>query len=85
VGKPEKTLQRVLDGGLDTAIRFADLVQLLERLGFVGSIRGSHHVYRHPDHPIRMVLQPKQHLAKPYQVQQVRRAILQYKLKDDLS
>lgn len=84
MGKPQKLLQRILEGRSDASIRFADLVQLLIRLGFIGTIRGSHHVFRHPRHPLRLVVQPKRHLAKPYQVQQVRDAIIKYDLGGDL-
>ena len=42
----EKTLGRLLSGTSDAAIRFDDLCQLLERLGFEKRVRGSHHLFR---------------------------------------
>ena len=39
----EKTLARLLSGAADAAIRFDDLCQLLESLGFEKRVRGSHH------------------------------------------
>jgi predicted RNA binding protein YcfA (HicA-like mRNA interferase family) len=57
----EKTLGRVLSGASDAAIRFDDLCQLLESLGFEKRVRGSHHLFPN---------------AKPYQVRQVRSVIL---------
>ncbi len=41
-----KTLQRVLSGTSDAAIRFDDLRQLLLNLGFEMRVRGSHHIFR---------------------------------------
>jgi predicted RNA binding protein YcfA (HicA-like mRNA interferase family) len=42
----EKTLGRLLSGAADAAIRFDDLCQLLESLGFEKRVRGSHHLFR---------------------------------------
>jgi hypothetical protein len=42
----ERTLQRLLSGTADAAIRFDDLCRLLERLGFEKRVRGSHHLFR---------------------------------------
>jgi hypothetical protein len=42
----EKTLERLLSGTADAAIRFNDLCQLLESLGFEERVRGSHHLFR---------------------------------------
>ena len=39
----EKTLGRLLSGTADAAIRFDDLCQLRESLGFEKRVRGSHH------------------------------------------
>jgi hypothetical protein len=41
-----KTLGRVLSGTADAAIRFDDVCQLLESLGFEKRVRGSHHLFR---------------------------------------
>ena len=42
----EKTLRRVLSGTADAAVRFDELCQLLESLGFEKRVRGSHHLFR---------------------------------------
>jgi hypothetical protein len=42
----DKTLRRVLNGTADAGIRFDDLCNLLESLGFDKRVRGSHHLFR---------------------------------------
>ena len=42
----EKTLQRILSGTADAAIRFDELCHLLASLGFEMRVRGSHHLFR---------------------------------------
>jgi predicted RNA binding protein YcfA (HicA-like mRNA interferase family) len=64
----ESVLVRVLRGSSDAGIRFDDLCALLRRLGFAERIRGSHHIFNR---------------AKPYQVKQVRRVLVQYKLAEE--
>jgi predicted RNA binding protein YcfA (HicA-like mRNA interferase family) len=76
----EKTFTRLLSGTADAAIRFEDLCQLLERLGFEKHVRGSHHLFRKPGVEERLNLQRDGTNAKPYQVKQVRAAILKAKL-----
>ena len=76
----EKTLQRLLSGTADAAIRFDDLCQLLERLGFEKRVRGSHHLFRKAGVEEKINLQREGANAKPYQVKQVRAAILKAKL-----
>ena len=76
----EKTLGRVLSGTADAAIRFDELCQLLESLGFEKRVRGSHHLFRKGGVEERINLQRAGANAKPYQVKQVRAAILKAKL-----
>jgi predicted RNA binding protein YcfA (HicA-like mRNA interferase family) len=76
----EKTLERVLSGTADAAIRFDDLCQLLERLGFEKRVRGSHHLFRKSGVEERINLQRAGPNAKPYQVKQVRSVILKARL-----
>jgi hypothetical protein len=73
-------LVRVLDGAADARIRFEDLRLLLRRLGFVERRPGSHHVFSRSDVVEILDLQPRRNRAKPYQVKQVRRLILKYRL-----
>jgi hypothetical protein len=49
-------------------------------MGFQERVRGSHHIYTRHDLPEILNLQPCGAKAKPYQVKQVRKLILQYKL-----
>ena len=76
MGRYSKTLESVLSGTADANIRFADLVQLLLRLGFVERVRGDHHIFTRQDVDEILNLQPKGSMAKPYQVKQVRNVIL---------
>ena len=76
----EKTLARLLSGTADAAIRFDDLCQVLESLGFEKRVRGSHHLFRKSGVEERINLQREGTNAKPYQVKQVRSVILKSKL-----
>ena len=79
----ERLLQTILRGGSDANIRFSELRALLEYLGFSERVRGSHHLF--DKHGIMEIINLQSHggHAKPYQVRQVRRAILKYKLRGD--
>jgi hypothetical protein len=50
------------------------------RLGLAERIKGSHHVFTHEPIPEILNPQPKNSFAKPYQVKQVRKVVVQYKL-----
>ena len=76
----EKTLQRLLSATADAAIRFDDLCRLLESLGFEKRVRGSHHLFRKSGVEEKINLQRAGANAKPYQVKQVRAAILKARL-----
>jgi predicted RNA binding protein YcfA (HicA-like mRNA interferase family) len=76
----EKTLRRLLSGAADAAIRFDDLCQLLESLGFERRVRGSHHLFRKSGVEEKINLQRAGTHAKPYQVKQVRSIILKAKI-----
>ena len=76
----ESILLRVLRGTSDANIRFAELCSLLSRLGFAERIKGSHHIFTHERVAEILNVQPRNSLAKPYQVKQVRRVLVQYKL-----
>jgi len=75
VTRHEKFLNRLLQGHSDGNLRFEELVQLLERLGFEKRVRGSHHIFTKQGIVEILNLQPKGELAKPYQVKQVRSLI----------
>jgi len=76
MGKYEKLLLQILRGSSDANIGFADLCQLLERLGFEENIRGSHHNFRKPGVEQKINLQKDGSKAKAYQVKQVRAVIV---------
>ena len=79
MGKYEKLLTRILYGQSDAEIPFADLCNLLKRLGFEVRIRSSHHIFRKEGIKEKINLQKDDGKAKPYQVRQVRNIILKYK------
>ena len=73
----------MLRGSSDGNIRFSDLRSLLLRLGFAERVKGSHHIFNRDDVAEILNLQPLGSLAKPYQVKQVRRVLVQYKLAEE--
>jgi predicted RNA binding protein YcfA (HicA-like mRNA interferase family) len=80
MAKLKKLIEQILLGRNDANIGFGELCNVLISLGFTQRIRGSHHVFSHPDVVELINLQRDGGKAKPYQVRQVRAIILQYKL-----
>ena len=80
MGKHAKLMQKVLAGSSDGNIAFLALCQLLVRLGFAERVSGSHHIFTREDVVEILNLQPKGSQAKPYQVKQVRRILVKYRL-----
>ena len=76
----EPVLLRVLRGSSDANIRFTDLRTLLLRLCFQERIKGGHHIFTREGVDEILNLQPRQSFAKPYQVKQVRKILVQYRL-----
>ena len=75
-----RLLDRLLNGSLDN-VSFAEARGLVEGLGFtLARIRGSHHVFVHPDLEERLNLQNMNGQAKPYQLRQLVRLIRGYAL-----
>ena len=83
MSRHERLLERILDGRSDANIRFVDLCALMRDLGFEERVRGSHHMYRKQGVAEKINLQRDGGDAKPYQVKQVRRVILKYRLGGD--
>ena len=83
MNRHKQLLQRILGGLADANVRFDDLCGLLRNLGFTERVRGSHHIFRKEGVAERINLQRDDGHAKPYQVRQVRRVILNYKLEED--
>jgi predicted RNA binding protein YcfA (HicA-like mRNA interferase family) len=79
----KSVLLRVLEGSSDANIRFSELCALLSRLGFTERVKGSHHIFTRNGVADILNLQPRNSLAKPYQVKQVRRMLVQYKLAEE--
>jgi predicted RNA binding protein YcfA (HicA-like mRNA interferase family) len=80
MAKWRKLLDKLNSGSVD--IRFDDMVLLLERFGFVlVRVRGSHHIFTHPDVAELLSVQPrKDGKAKPYQLRQFLTMVEQYNL-----
>ena len=76
----ESLLRRILGGRSDANIRFSDLRQLLLHLGFDERVRGRHHIFRRKGVSELINLQRDFSHAEPYQVRQVRRKVLRYRL-----
>lgn len=83
MSRANKVLERLLRGTSDASIRFEDLRRLLIRLGFSERIRGDHFIFTQDGVAEILNLQPKNGMAKPYQVRQVRSVILAYSLASD--
>jgi predicted RNA binding protein YcfA (HicA-like mRNA interferase family) len=77
MGKHEKLVAKILEGRADSSIKFRDLRRLMLRMGFVERVRGSHHLFRHVETGVRINLQSARGMVKPYQVRQVRLAIIE--------
>ena len=80
MSRHERLLEKILGGRSDASIRFVDLCALMRDLGFDERVRGSHHIYRKQGVAEKINLQGVGGDAKPYQVKQVRRVILKYRL-----
>lgn len=80
MGRYGKLVETILRGQSDANIGFEDLRGLLLHLGFQERTRGSHHVFRRAGVEERINLQREGSKAKPYQVRQVRAALLRYRL-----
>ena len=76
----QKLLMVLLSARSDHNIAFADLINILERLGFESRIKGSHHIFTKSGVEEILNIQPRGSLAKPYQVKQVRDVLINYRL-----
>jgi len=80
MARRQRVLQAVLRGNADFNIGFKDLCSLLGFLGFEERIRGSHHIFTKEGVEEILNIQARGSKSKPYQVKQVRQAIVRYKL-----
>jgi predicted RNA binding protein YcfA (HicA-like mRNA interferase family) len=75
----QKLLEKILSGSKN--IRFNDFVGLVEAFGFdLPRVRGSHHIFEHPDVPELLNLQNSKGQAKPYQIRQFLQLVERYSL-----
>lgn len=81
----DKVLEKVLCGTADNNIGFTDMCNLLMRLGFSERTKGDHHIFTREGVEEILNIQPRGHEAKPYQVKQVRRVILKYRLGGEIT
>ena len=77
-----KLLLRRLTRGALHNVSFGDIVNLAEGFGFkLDRVRGSHHLFIHPDVPEVLNLQPENGQAKPYQIRQFLRLVEEHELR----
>jgi len=77
-------LDDILSGLSDKNIRFEDLRNLLISSGFNERIRGDHHIFTKNGIRDIINIQPLGNgKAKPYQIKQVRRLFLRYKIHEE--
>lgn len=80
MSKYEKLLLKIISGTSDTNTQFEELCNFLKHLGFVMRVKGSHHIFRREGIIEKINLQRDGHMAKPYQVKQVRTVVVKYGL-----
>lgn len=78
--RPRRLLERLRAGNYAN-VKLGDLQALVQACGFeLDRVAGSHHIYRHPEVPVRLNLQSVRGQAKPYQARQILRALERYDL-----
>ena len=74
-----KLLEKALSGSKN--IRFNEMVALVEAFGFnLSRVRGSHHIFTHPQVRELVNLQEVDGKAKPYQIRQFLQLVERYNL-----
>jgi predicted RNA binding protein YcfA (HicA-like mRNA interferase family) len=76
----QKLISKILSGTNDKNIRFSELCNVLIKIGFQQRVKGDHHIFYKEGIEEIINIQPKKNMAKPYQVKQIRKLILDYKL-----
>ena len=78
--KPEKILLKILSGSKN--VKFSEFVHLVEAFGFhLSRVKGSHHIFVHPDIDELVNLQNVNGEAKPYQIKQFLELVEEYDIK----
>ena len=80
MSKHGKLIERLREPQRDASWDFAELCQLLQKLGFEMRIAGSHHFFRKPGVAEAINLQPAGSQAKAYQVRQARKVLETHRL-----
>jgi hypothetical protein len=81
--RPAQLFSKISDGHV-TNVAFADLQGLVKATGFALShVKGSYHIFIHPDVPEQLNLQPWKGEAKPYQIRQFLVLVRKYRLTPD--
>ncbi len=85
MGKYSKLWIKILSGRSDGNIGFTDLCEFLLHAGFEERIKGDHHIFTRNGIEEIINIQPAKNKAKPYQVKQIRKLLVKYKIgeKDD--
>ncbi len=78
-----KLVDRILRGTSDADVGFDELCGLLAKLGFAMRVKGSHHSFSKAGVAERINLQRDGVNAKPYQVKQVRNALVKNRLLEE--
>jgi predicted RNA binding protein YcfA (HicA-like mRNA interferase family) len=77
--KRRKLLQKALSSPKN--VRFSEMVTLAEAFGFhLSRVKGSHHIFVHPQARELVNLQDVDGRAKPYQIRQFLRLVERYNL-----
>ena len=76
----QKLISKILSGTNDKNIRFSELCNILIKIGFQQRVKGDHHIFYKEGIEEIINIQPKKNMAKSYQVKQIRKMILDYKL-----
>ncbi|MDH5716913.1 MAG: type II toxin-antitoxin system HicA family toxin [Spirochaetia bacterium] len=78
--KSEKLLRKIINS--QSNIRFEDFIKLIKEYGFIQSrVKGSHHIFKHPEVEELINIQNAEGKAKPYQIKQFISIIEKYDLK----
>ena len=77
--KKDKLLRKALNSPQN--LRFNEMIVLVEAFGFrMSRVRGSHHIFTHPEVQELINIQNVRGQAKPYQVRQFLQLVEQYNL-----
>nr|DAV44554.1 MAG TPA: HICA protein [Caudoviricetes sp.] len=78
--KLKKIQADILQGHKDSNIRFSDLQKLLVAMGGRERVKGDHFIYSFMEIEAIINIQPDGKMAKPYQIRQIRKFMLENNL-----